>query len=128
MHNDIYNAEYSGIAFGWGWGATPKAKMENNTIKYNKIGIQYAEAPVDGFSYFVDDFCVSRPEYLMALDMETDEQYVTGFQNANRYTDVQVASAMRYFGEDGALECVTYGNDDHGLQMTSSVSNNKRFL
>lgn len=39
LHNDIYNAEYSGIAFGWGWGATPKAKMENNTIKYNKIGM-----------------------------------------------------------------------------------------
>lgn len=38
LHNDIYDAQYSGIAFGWGWGTTREAKNENNTIKNNKIG------------------------------------------------------------------------------------------
>lgn len=93
------------------------------------ICVEYAQTPADGSDYFVDDFSISRPDFLMALDMETDEQYVTVFQgSANRYTDVQVASAMRYYGEDGALESVTYGNNDQGLQMTSSVSNTKRFF
>lgn len=87
-HNEVYNAPYSALHFGWSWDRIPKTAMGNNLIENNRLQNAMVELADGGLLYTLGASDPDHPATIVRNNWARQTRWGQGFyfdESSSRY-------------------------------------------